>query len=71
MTVTGLRAYYTGEKEPDLAFPCDPGAVAAAMQRFEDAVSRIREGEFSGRSGSEKECRGCEFRYYCRRVRPE
>ena len=71
MDVAGMRAYYTGADDPYIDFPFDPGAVEDTMERFDDVVSRIQDGEFRVRSMSEQECRGCEFRFYCGRGEPE
>lgn len=71
--VSKLHLYYTGDdgSDPMLTFDSDPGEINMTVREFDDAVRKIRKKEFEHRTDNQKNCEGCDFRYYCGRALTE
>lgn len=71
--VSRLHLYYTGDEggDPMLTFDSDPGEIDTTVREFDDAVRKIRKKEFEHRTDNQKNCEGCDFRYYCDRALTE
>lgn len=68
--VSGMKAYYTSEKDsnPYVYFKRDEEHINDTIATFDKLVDDIEKKKFDGRCKDDKICRNCDLRFYCKRV---